>query len=225
MKKKDHREKDARISGIFFILYAIVLFIIAFLTLYSYFYSMQSSDDYISGWVNLFNIIYLLLMITFSFMALEILGFAILYLVMGIFILQKQPVFGIAIISFILSAGDLFLWTIYSSPDYAMYAINPVSTAGSVFFGILALMLSFSNQPARRGFIQKYWALPWILLVTSVFFSPLQYIFLKLTGNDPNPISMYHYLLSVGRLILLFPAYFFGCRWMKQQPITPSSPD
>lgn len=217
MKNKGNVEKDALISGICFLAYSVVLFVIAFYTFYSYWSSLHSSEDYVSGWVNLFNIIVLLATIAFSIITLAILYFACIYLVLGIFILKNQQIFGIAIASFLLSAGQLLVWIIYIDPEYGMYAMNPVTAAGTVFFGILALLLSFQKFSSKKWFVRKFWLIPIILLVASVFVSPLQYIFLELTGGESYPIDDLRYMITIIRLIPLFPAYFFGCRWMKKQ--------
>ena len=59
--------------------------------------------------------------------------------------------------------------------------------------------------------------LPFILLAASVLFPPLKYVVLKLIGQAPDPIDIESYSIYIPRLILLFPAYFFGCRWMKKK--------
>jgi hypothetical protein len=87
----------------------------------------------------------------------------------------------------------------------------------AAFFGVLALMLGLPESYSRKRFVKKCWPLPWILLAASVFVSPLQNVFLWLFGGEPDSINVLYYLISVSRLILLFPAYFFGCRWMKKK--------
>lgn len=217
MKNNDLGEKDARISGICFLIYAALMFVLAFYTFYSFLSSLHSTnDEYGGGWFIFFNIIFLLLAIAFSFLALGIMCFAFLYLVTGIFILQKKPLLGIAIVSFLLAAGQLFLWIIYPPQEYALYATNPVTVAGTAFFGIMALILGVPKFSSKKWFVRKFWLLPPILLVASVFVSPLQYLFLKLIGNNPYPMDTNRYLITILRLILLFPAYFFACRWMKK---------
>lgn len=223
MKKKDGGELDARISGICFLLYAVLLFLLAFVTFYTYWVSTQvmhdSFNDYI-GWVSLFSIFGVILMIAFLAMSAGIFFFTCIFLLLGIFLLLRKPVIGIAITSLILSACYVVVWITFSKPNYGLYGVNPVLIAGTVFFGIMALILSFSGFASARWFVGKYWFLPWILLVASVLVSPLEFLFIRLMGDTYYSMEIYRYLISVSRLILLFPAYFFGCLWMKKKAET-----
>jgi hypothetical protein len=222
MKKNGRREKDALISGICFVIYAALLFIIGFLTIFSYHmavnsFQLDTSGDYISGWSNLFGIFSMVVMAAEAALAIGVIIFAAIYLILGIFIIRGKPISGIAIVSFVLSAVYLRLWFSLSSADVGTGAINPVAIAGTVFFGILALILCSKNFSSDKWVVRKYWMLPSILMAASLLFLPLKYIFLRLVGQTPYPINVESYLIYLPRILLLFSAYFYGSRWMKKK--------
>jgi hypothetical protein len=222
LKKNGRRENDALISGICFMIYGGLLFTIAFLAIFLYFITMFSfqfdtSGDYISGWSILFGIFGLFAVAAGAVLAIGVIIFAAIYLCLGIFIYKGKPISGIAVVSFLLACVYQLLWSNYSSADIGTAVINPVSIAGTAFFGVLALILSSENFSSEKWVVRKFWMLPSILLAVSVLYPPLKYIFLQLIGQTPYSSGIQSYSIYIPRLILLIPAYFYGSRWMKKK--------
>lgn len=224
MKKRG--EKDAVISGICFILYAVILLLMALISIVQYFITVNSvhfdkAIDSISGWAVIFSLIGViagalaLFILLFIAIIAGILG--AVYLTTGILVLRKKPGPGLAIVSFVLSGCYLFLWILFLSSSVGTEAVNPVSIAGTIFFASFSLILGVPKFSSGKWFIRKYWWLPFLLLAASVLFAPLKNALLILSGGAPDSSYIVAVVIGLLRLILLFPAYYFGCRWMKEK--------
>lgn len=230
MKNTDRRENDAAVSGICFVLYGGLLLTIALMTVLMYFtalhaFDIDASGDDISGWITVFGIFGMIAAAAEAVLAIGVIIFAAVYLILGILLIRGKPVFGIAAVSFLLSAVYQYLWLKFLSAHVGTGVINPVLIAGTVFFGVMALLLCSEKFSSNRWIVRKYWMLPFVLLAVSALIPPLRSVFLRLAGQVSYPMDIGDYAVYLPRLILLFPAYFFGCRWMKKKAEADQNPD
>lgn len=219
MKKDD---KNAVVSGICFLFHAIILLMTSAVMLAIYFAATASvKDESGNGSYGLFHILFdILVLFTLDIFAIVIIigtTFAVLYLVTGILIIRKKCGIALAVVSFVVSAANLFIWLITFHSGIEIGLNDIFSIAGTVSFGIFALIIGLPKLSPGKWFVRKFWMAPGLLFLASVVFSIVKLVYYERLGQLSDVTNTFPFSASFSRIILLFLGYFFGGRWMKNE--------
>jgi hypothetical protein len=221
MKKKSQEKKYAVISGICFLLYGIILFLIFYLVLKAYSSGMDSLNDVpfdsISGWFILFALVAYLLLGVLAAVAPAGMFYSCFYIVIGILVLLRKKGLFLAIVSSLFAGIQLYSWTQLSDSLTAAASNFPISITGTILFAVFAVILGVRKLSSMKWFVQKFWMLPAIMKIAAPVVSMLESTILQ--NADAATYSSYSSFLPIRllQLMIVFLAYFFGSLWMKKE--------
>ncbi len=222
MKRKVYEEKDAVISGRCFLAFGIILTVLAIIAIvgmhtaaHSIFPEDHSANDPIYGWFVLFALVAIVAAAAAEMMAYGILIFGCLYLAIGILVRCRKAGIVLSVFSFLLAGAYLVVWwSLVRTGAIYEWVVNPLIIAAFAVFGLFSLLLASKRLAGARWLIRRYWSVPSILLLASAFVGPVLYLWYSLTGSSLAS-SYKGFLFGTFKLALLFPALFFGGRWLR----------